>query len=212
MKLWPFGKRKTQEQAGVMVPSPYTVPDIVPFPDEVYDVPGMKLHGLRALCGAMMDRHDSCRSPHPFCGTHWYREDIVGEIIVHVQQQHNPEYGSILGIYLCRATRPDALAETPAADRLDYARSLIYMDKVPIMKMAVFLVSDGTYLAKYGYIANPVEGEYSTGALDPFDVRTFNCNPEPTHAKWEYWDSDLSEGQVAIPSFGAYTPLENGRF
>ena len=35
---------------------------------EASDFALLRHHALRVLCGALMDRHTDCRSPHPFCG------------------------------------------------------------------------------------------------------------------------------------------------
>ena len=51
----------------------------------------LRHHTIHALCGALMDRHTACRSPHPFCGQRdrdTYIE-LIAEAIPH--QQSNLE-------------------------------------------------------------------------------------------------------------------------
>ena len=107
----------------------------------------------------------------------------------------------MLALYLCRATRPVDSDQTKTVDAVEYAASLTYRDAVPFRKMAAFMRADGTYEARYGQVANPVEGNYMTGAIDQDDVRTFRCDANADHAKWQYWDSDLTEEQVDWPEF-----------
>ena len=84
--------------------------------------------------------------------------------------------------------------------RLDGAISLTYLDSVPHRKLVVSPTNDGIYLASYGSILNPVERNYTTGSVDPDGVRTLLCNPEPKHAKWQYWESRLSDAEF-LPEY-----------
>ena len=59
----------------------------------------------------------------------------------------------------------------------------------------------GAYQAMYGPILNPVEGDYSTGSIDPANARPINCNPEPRHCRWQYWESGLTKGDWLVPRF-----------
>ena len=68
-------------------------------------------------------------------------------------------------------------------------------------KAVVWLMSDGTYTARYGPILNPVERDFSTGSIDDDAARTLYCNPEPAHVGWQYWESGLSTKQTVIPEF-----------
>ena len=54
---------------------------------------------------------------------------------------------------------------------------------------------------RVGSITNLVEGDFSTGRVDGESMRTLNSIPEPAHAKWEYWESVITEGQRVIPEF-----------
>ena len=42
--------------------------DAASFGGDLEDFTVLRHHAVRALCGALMDRHTACRSPHPFCG------------------------------------------------------------------------------------------------------------------------------------------------
>ena len=192
MKWWPFRKQRPKERV------------VVEFSPDISELPTLKHHGLRALCGALMDRHKACLSPHPFCGTqgHWKDEDPPIQLIAHAITQIDAGTGApLVAIYLCKAT--NAMA-SPPQERIassEYAAHLTYYEKTPSRKMVVNLVDDGTYIVQYGPIVNPVEGDFSTGSIDQDDLRTLYCDPEPAHAKWQYWDSDISEGQVVVPEF-----------
>ena len=72
----------------------------------------------------------------------------------------------------------------------------------PVRKAVVQPVSDGTYIARYGQIANPTEGDYSSGRLDTSQpVIPYRCNPEPDWAQWRYWESGITKNQTAVPEF-----------
>ena len=63
-------------------------------------------------------------------------------------------------------------------------------------------VDDGTYLGQLGSIANPVEGDHSTGRLDrAAPVSSLRLDPEPSHAQWQYHGGLPSAGQVVVPEF-----------
>ena len=189
MRFLPFRKRASTRQ------SP---PTVVPFPlGIIEDMSVLKYHGLRALCGALMDRHTAYRSPHPFCG----EQAEVIQLIAHLILQVNPEGESLIAIYLCTAK---STLDTSSLDHIDsgeYAVRLTYAESAPSRKMAVYLMDDGTYTASYGPIANPVEGDYSTGSLDPSNYRTLYCNSEPSNIGWDYWESQITNEQLAIPAF-----------
>ena len=63
--MWPF-KRKTPKEQSSLETRLNRVG--VPFSSDIADPLILKYHALRALCGALMDRHSSCQSPHPFAG------------------------------------------------------------------------------------------------------------------------------------------------
>ena len=194
MKLWPFGKRTKSERKE---------PSVIPFPADIEEIPSMKHHGLRALCGALMDRHSSCLSPHPFCGPQGHRQegDTLIQVIAHAIPQSYPDGRSLLAIYLCRAKSGISSTNTGLVDPLDYAVRLTYLDTTPSWKMLVDLMEDGNYIVRFGSITNPVEGDFSTGRVDEESMRTLHSIPEPAHAKWEYWESVITEGQRVIPEF-----------
>ena len=193
MKWWPFRKRANKG------------PLVVPFSHGIMELPALKYHAVRALCGMLMDRHTQCRSPHPFCGLKGHQKDgdTPIQLIANAIPQNTVD-GTIIALYLCKCKdgrTQSQSTDTEPATPLDYAVRLTYDEKTPGRKIVVRLLDDGTYLAQYGRIANPVEGDYSTGQLDQEDVRTLHCNPEPAHARWQYWESSVTDGQVSVPEF-----------
>ena len=180
MNWWPVRKRENPKPQGRVV---------VPFPPGTGDLPVMKHHGLRALCGMFMDRHSSCKSPHPFCGN-ITDETPPAQLIAHVISQVDEDDGATLvAIYFSLAEGPDIPEGSEPVEPFEYAAGLRYTERTPSRKLVVQLMSDGTYIARYGSIANPVGGDYSTGRLGRSDVRTLYCDPEPSHARWQDWPS-----------------------
>ena len=190
-----FTRRQRQQE-------PQVAATPVPFPYDIAEIQTLKYHGLRALCGALMDRHSECLSHHPFCGP----QDPVIQLIAHVVQQWNPDLQEpVLGIYLCTAEGDGKFSNAnPASteeELLEHILGLTYAGPVPTRKMVVSLLSDGTYVAQYGLVENPVEHNYWSGRADPDSVRTLYCDPEPSHARYLYHDNDISEGQDTIPEY-----------
>ncbi len=190
MRLWPFRKQSKPEPAVV-----------VPFPEDISELSVLKRHTLRALLGILADRHYQCRSPHPFCGDIQKIEGTL-QFVAESALQQSPDGRRVIGIYLTKAKRGlldgDREPETP----FEYVACLDIAESKPSRKFVVQPMSDGTYIARYGGIVNPVEGDYSTGGLDvEGDTRTFRCNPEPTHAGWHYFDSPLDEKQRVVPHY-----------
>ena len=194
VKLWPFkGSRKNQ-------PPPPAV--ITPFTDDVEDTATLKYHGVRVLCGVLMDRHDACRSPHPFCGPNVHRKngDVMVTVNAHVIPQRNPSGLSMVAIYLCQAV--SELPATGEADLLEYTTHLFCAGNKPHRKMVAQLMSDGTYYVRYGTVLNPVEGDHSTGRLDQETAVELRSIPEPAYTKWEYHDIKMADGPLdTIPEF-----------
>ena len=108
-----------------------------------------------------------------------------------------------MALYLCRAATTASYAETDnSIDPPQYTASLAPRGNVPTSKALINLLSDGTYRGQLGSIANPVEGDYSTGRLNRQAPTTLlHLDPEPSHAKWEYFESQLTEGQAVVPEF-----------
>ena len=156
-----------------------------------------KHHGLRALCGLLMDRHSAC-TVCPFCGDP--DQDGLMQLIVNVEMQTDGRTGEpVLALYFSKAEYPSG-SEAENID--DWASRLTYAEAVPIRKAVVQLLDDGSYVAEYGTIANPTEGDYSTGALNREDwTLQFNCDPEPAYARWQYWESTITSGQQVVPQF-----------
>ena len=201
MPWWPLRNRQSREKP---IQPDTENRQVVPFPANIADLSECKRHGLRALCGAIMNRHTACRSPHPFCGeqVHRVNGDTPTQFIAHVMPQEDAASGDpLVAVYLCRAKGPE-VATDGQTDPAQYAIALSYIDDTPNRKFAVNLAKDGTYIVQYGPIANPVKGDYSTGSLDPDQARTlYYCDPEPAHAWYQYWESEVSEGQTSVPEF-----------
>ena len=191
MKLWPF--RRNVKKG----------PSVVPFPTNIDELATLKHHGLRALCGGFMDRHSACLSPHPFCGHlgHQKQGDAPMQLIAHIVPQLHINGGKIIAIYLCKAKGTVQASDTTGLDPLEHTVGLTYLERTPNLKMVISLVEGGTYIAQYGPIANPVEGDFSTGHLDRENIRTLYCNPEPAYTRWQYWESTITEGQSVVPEY-----------
>ena len=193
---WPFKRHRETAPVG---PSPTRGLGRVgvPFTDDISDPAVLRHHAVRALSGAIMGRHSQCLSPHPFCG------DISQQavmLIADAVRQIGPGDHSVLAIYLSRATESAKRMENAPIDPLDGAISLTYLDNVPHRKLVVSPTNDGIYIASYGSILNPVERNYTTGSVDPNGVRSLVCDPEPKHAKWQYWKSGLSDAEF-LPEY-----------
>ena len=162
----------------------------------------LRHHAIRALCGALMDRHTACRSPHPFCGQHG--EDTYIELIAEaIPQGSNPTSSSpdLIGIYLSPASASAHMSTEEKWDTMEYIIRMVPTEPAPNRKLVVYPPQGGTYRAMYGPILNPAEGDYSTGSIDPANARPLNCNPEPRHCRWKYWESSLTRGDWLVPRF-----------
>ena len=143
-----------------------------------------------------MDRHSACAIC-PFCGS----DDAILELIVHVEMQTDArESGPLLALYFCKAVfssdgQVDSVVE-------EWAPRLEYAEETPSRKAVVQPLENGAYYAEYGPVANPTEGDYSTGALDREGwTMSFHCDPEPAYARWHYWESMITPGQKVVPEF-----------
>ena len=193
--VWPFKRHRESKPTATRGQSPARFG--IPFTDDISDPTVLRRHAVRALCGAIMGRHSGCRSPHPFCG------DISQQVVMLMADavnQIDPDGRPVLAIYLSRATESTKPPEDGMIDPLDGAVSLTYTESVPFRKMVVSPTNDGIYLAHYGPILNPVERNYTTGSVDPNAARTLVCDPEPRHARWQYWESELSDGDF-LPEY-----------
>ncbi|MCY4528934.1 MAG: hypothetical protein OXD46_07930 [Chloroflexi bacterium] len=184
--MWSFRKKpKTSQEA-----------KFVPFAS--MDLSYAKTHGLRALCGLLMDRHSACTTC-PFCGIN--DDDDILQLIVHVEMQTDATTEKpLLAFYFCKAVYP---SESPKANNIEeWAARLTYAEAAPNRKAVVNLLDNGAYYAEYGPIANPTQGHYSTGSLAREDwTLFFYCNPEPTYTRWQYWESQVTLGQRVVPEF-----------
>ena len=180
--------------------------DTASFGGDLEDFAVLRHHAIRALCGALMDRHTACKSPHPFCGRpgHHQSGDDYIELIAEVIPQGTMEKGikpDLIGIYLCPASAASHMSTEEKWDTMEYIIRMVPTEPAPNRKLVVFPPQGGTYHAMYGPILNPVEGDYSTGSIDPDDARPINCNPEPRHCRWQYWESGLTKGDWLVPRF-----------
>ena len=93
----------------------------------------------------------------------------------------------------------------------DWAARVGYAESTPSRKAAIALLDNGNYYAEYGHIANPTEGDHSSGTLDrSIGVFEFYCDPEPDFTRWQYWDSQITEGQKTCPNSRVSGCAENG--
>ena len=175
--------------------------DVASFGGNLEDITVLRHHALRALCGVLMDRHSACRSPHPFCGTRGHQK--IGEpqpqLIAEAVPQRSPRSSGpadIIGIYLCRSE-----GNEEEKDIMEFITHMIPADPVPNLKLVVSAPQDGTYPVYYGPIRNPVKGDYSTGSIDSVNARPLNCNTEPRHCRWQYWESALTKGDWLVVRF-----------
>ena len=186
-------------------------PDEVATFGDLEDFAVLRHHAIRALCGTLMDRHTACRSPHPFCGVSGHRGGDAGELIQLIAQavpqgSADADVPSLIGIYLTRAIH----GEIKEGERdkeihpMEYIARMVPRDTVQSRKLVVWPPKNGTYPVEYGRILNPAEGGYPTGSMDQNTNRPINdCNPEPKHCRWRYWESENSgrnlQGDLLIP-------------
>ena len=193
MKLKLFGKRNTS-------PAPPDRPTISPFPGSLEDTETLKYHGIRALCGMLMDRHDDCPYAHPFCGPHVHRQggDVASRFIAHIipQGRESSSEADIVAIYFCKTVNGLPVAEE--YDPLEFTRHMRCAETTPSRKMTAQLVSDGSYYVRYGEILNPTEGDHSTGRLNQETAVELRGVPEPAHTRWEYYDPQIASGPLRI--------------
>ncbi len=196
----PWKKSKASRRKAAQEPN-----DAASFGGNLEDSTVLRHHAVRALCGALMDRHSACRSPHPFCGRpgHQQTGDDYIELIAGVIPQTSMHTDKLdrIGIYMCPASAAAHMSTEEKWDPLDYIIRMVPTELAPNRKLVVFPPEGGTYLGMYGPILNPVEGDYSTGSLDSANSRPINCNPEPRHCRWQYWESGLTKGDWLVPRF-----------
>ena len=196
MRLWPFRKRDTNQAQPVSAPR--GLPVITDFPGDLEDAETLKYYGVRALCGTLMDRHDDCRSAHPFCGPNVHRQngDSPHMTIAHIIPQGDSNGTGIVGIYLCKAVSNMQTEED--INPFEFALRMACAGTTPHRKMTVQPVSDGSYYIRYGTVLNPTEGDHSTGRLDQETAMELRSVPEPQHTQWEYYRSQLASGPLRI--------------
>ena len=199
---WKRGKT-SQEPKRESSPTTASEPENAsPFGGGLEDFSILRHHAIRALCGALMDRHTNCRSPHPICGLgHRENGDTPRKLIAEVIPQGTTQTGGAdrIGIYLCPASATSNGEDSE--DIFKYTTRMAPSQSTPNRKLVAFPPKDGIYQAMYGPILNPVEGDYSTGSIDSANARPLICNPEPKHCRWQYWRSELDKGDWLVPRF-----------
>ena len=171
------------------------------FGGSLEDFTVLRHHAVRALCGVLMDRHTACQSPHPFCNPgHWQNGDTPIMLIVQAVPQTSPAGGDLIGIYFCPASGPVG-ESSGQQDILEFITQMTLAQPVPSRKIVVNPPEKGVYPIQYGPIVTPVEGDYSTGRIDPENQRLLRSDPEPPHCRWQYWESGLTMGDWLVPTF-----------
>ena len=86
----PWRKKNTPAVTSVATPKPTATPS---FGADLLDSTMLQYHAIRALCGALMERHSACRSPHPYCGLpgHHRNGDIHAALIIEAIPQTSSE-------------------------------------------------------------------------------------------------------------------------
>ncbi|MCY3691994.1 MAG: hypothetical protein OXH30_08360, partial [Chloroflexi bacterium] len=198
MKFWPFGKRTISE-------SPSPVP-LCPFSEIDRKTPILKYHALRALGGWLQDRHDDCRSPHPWCGDG--PENPARSFIAEAIHQIDGNTGEpILAIYLIQVTFDTIPPKGPLPEEkevLQFMAAWYPASDTPFGKLVISesINDDGTYVAYYGSVRDPVPGTFATGGLDPEgDIRSFRCNPYPDRGQYWYRDASFIPDETRCPRF-----------
>ena len=212
MRFWPFGSKRNPPRREHQRPEPDDVlvptgPQVVPFSADTFELPNAKLHGLRSLLALHADRHSACHLQHPFCGTPpGPGEGALTLVAFATSQQDETSGDPVVALYLCRAEPAPRYAHADSdVDPLEYTAFLTPRDNVPNSKILINMLSDGTYRGELGSIANPVEGDLSTGRLDrTVHTELLRLDPEPLHTKWEYYESRVTEGQAVVPEFHCF--------
>ena len=202
LKTFNRGGRPASETGDTARQPQTPAPDTMfPFGGDLEDFTVLRHHAVHALCGVLMDRHTDCRSPHPFCGPgHWNNGDVPTRLIAQAVPQTSAQGQDLIGIYLCPADGPvDSSGQQQ--DVVEFVTRLTYTRSTPDRKLVIFPPKDGVYPVQYGPIVNPVEGDYSTGQIDQSRQIPFRSDPEPSHCRWQYWDSHLTKGDWLIPTF-----------
>ena len=187
--MWPFKKRTEKNRKEIQWAWPGGTAYVsAPFTDDLTDMAVLKRHALRALCGAMTSTHSQCRSPHPFCGAAaaMKQREAINVIALATRQEHEYDGSSLMAIYLVRAESNGDPGTEGALWQLNYAQSLTPVEQVPHRKLVVVPSGVGGYVANYGQIKNPVEGNYYTGRLDQTTARTWFINQPPDGFECDY--------------------------
>ena len=206
----------------------------VPFGD-LTDLTLLRHHATRAFCGVLMDRHDNCMARHPTCGVRGHYigdppDSRIGQITAVAapqvdgnSQAPNPKPGFI-GIWLTRNIHKCAEygeheggeIHDEETDAMSYIATMYPRDTVPYRKLMVEPQVNGIYPVRYGHVLSPTEGDYASGRLDPSTATAItDCNPEPEHCRWRYWESMLPVDHIPdgkVPQVVLHAVQVNGEW
>ena len=171
---------------------------VIPFESE--NLPYIKHHGIRVLCGLLMDRNSEC-SLCPFCGD----SEPMTTMLVSIIAQTDAASGSpLVALYFSKTT--DVRGSNMEVVR-DWATRVGYAGPTPSREAIVELLDNGSYHALYGHFANLTAGDCSSGALYHSQPGiAFRCDPEPDFTRRQCWESLITEGQATLPEL-ACIPL-----
>ena len=209
-RLWPFRRKPAEPQAATSTALPTAgsliITKLHAFDGDLEDFVVLRRHAVRALCGMFMDRHSGCAGMgHPFCGPGGHRQngDTPYRLIAQaIPQRDALGGGDLIGIYLCLATNPADGHEQQDIDIMEHIAQMTFAHPTPGRKLVVNPPENGVYHIRYGPVINPVEGDFSTGQIDPDSQILLRSDPEPAHCRWQYWESSLTEGNsLLVPTF-----------
>ena len=128
------------------------------FGGDLGDFTVLRHHAIRALCGALMDRHAACRSPHPFCGQE--DRDGVHEFIAEVIPQGSPDSNvpDLIGIYLCKASASANMNTEGTWDPMEYIIRMVPTEPAPNRKLVVSPRKAGPIRPCMGLSSTPLKG------------------------------------------------------
>ena len=203
---WLIGR--LAEKSEQITGTEYTTPrvqktgGIAPAFSNLEDPAVLRRHSLRALCGALMDRHSDCQRAHPFCGPgHQQNGDTPRQFVAMAVQQRSGNTGAaLIGVYLCPSTDSDP--GNGQQEVMDYLIRMVPTQAAPTHKLVVAArgASD-VYPTLIGKVKDATGDENPGGMLDSGTHRTVRCTPTPGHCKWQYWDSEIELRPGMVPRF-----------
>ena len=162
----------------------------------------LRHHAVRALCGALLDRHTTCKSPHPFCGSAHHRRngDTPRELIAEaIPQGTDPTGGAnLIGIYLCPASA--VMDGEGEHDVMEYILRMAPTRPAPTFKL--WSTARGWQIPRP--LRTNTQPPYQ-GLLDRTarlrQQQTNQLQPRPRHCRWRYWESNLAYGELPVPRY-----------